>query len=156
MIDGASELRHLLAKDGPIVATGAHNALSAKLVGEAGFDAVWASGFEISATFATPDADLLTMSESLAMTRTMVGATRVPIIADCDAGYGNAVNVIRTVRQYEAAGVAGICIEDNAFPKRCSFYDGRRELATAAEHAEKIRAAKSVQESPDFVVIART
>jgi phosphoenolpyruvate phosphomutase len=156
MNGGAAALRGLLERNGPIVVTGAHNALSAKLVGEAGFDAVWASGFEISASFTVPDADILTMAESLAVTRTMVSATKVPIIADCDAGYGNAINVIRTVRQYEAAGVAGICLEDNAFPKRCSFYDGRRDLATAEEHAAKIRAAKSVQQSPDFVVIART
>jgi phosphoenolpyruvate phosphomutase len=145
-----------LDRQGPVVATGAHNALTAKLVGEAGFDAVWASGFEISATFTVPDADILTMAESLAVTQTMVGAAGVPVIADCDAGYGNAVNVIRTVRQYEAAGVAAICLEDNSFPKRCSFYDGRRDLATPEEHADKIRAAKSVQQSPDFVVIART
>lgn len=156
MRDGAAALRRLLARDGPILATGAHNALSAKLVGEAGFDAVWASGFEISATFTVPDADILTMAESLAVTRTMVGAAGVPVIADCDAGYGNAVNVIRTVRQYESAGVAAICLEDNAFPKRCSFYDGRRDLATPEDHADKVRAAKSVQQSPDFVVIART
>jgi phosphoenolpyruvate phosphomutase len=136
---------------------GAHDALSAKLAEEAGFDAVWASGFGISAVNALPDANILTMSEILDAVRRMSDAVRVPVIADCDNGFGNAINVIRTVVEYERAGVAGICIEDNVFPKRCSFYAGvRRELAPTEEHARKIRAAKAAQRDPDFVVIART
>ncbi len=150
-------LRRRLADPRPLFVAGAHNALSARLVEEAGFDAVWASGFEISASFAVPDANILTMAENLEASRQMAIAARIPVIADCDTGYGNAVNVIRTVQEYESAGVAAICIEDNVFPKRCSFYSSvKRELVSAEEHAGKIRAAKSAQRDPDFLVIART
>ncbi|MEW6300024.1 MAG: isocitrate lyase/phosphoenolpyruvate mutase family protein [Thermodesulfobacteriota bacterium] len=152
-----TRLRQLLRRPGPALVLGAHDALSAKLAEEAGFDAVWASGFGISAVNALPDANILTMSEILDAVRRMSDAVRVPVIADCDNGFGNAINVIRTVVEYERAGVAGICIEDNVFPKRCSFYAGvRRELAPTEEHARKIRAAKAAQRDPDFVVIART
>lgn len=136
---------------------GAHDALSAKLAEEAGFDAIWGSGFGISAVSALPDANILTMSETLDAIRRMVEAVRIPVIADCDNGFGNAINVIRTVAQYERAGVAGLCIEDNIFPKRCSFYAGvQRELVPVDEHARKIEAAKSARQDPDFVIIART
>lgn len=153
----ARKLRELMTRPEPILLVGAHNGLSAKLGQEAGFDAIWASGFEISASYGIPDANILTMAENLAAARMMNDATSVPIVADCDNGYGNAINVIRCVEEYERAGIAAICIEDNIFPKRCSFYAGvRRELATIEEHAGKIRAAKSAQRDADFVVIART
>ncbi|GMV39674.1 MAG: hypothetical protein AMXMBFR64_13900 [Myxococcales bacterium] len=153
----AASFRKLLASDGPIVITGAHNGISARLVEEAGFEGVWASGFEISASYALPDANILTMAENVTVAKAMNDACTIPVIADCDNGYGNAINVIRTVQEYEKAGIAGICIEDNVFPKRCSFYAGvRRELAPVAEHAGKIQAAKAAQKDPDFVVIART
>jgi len=146
-----------MSQPGPLQAAGAHNPLSAKLVEEADFDAVWASGFEISASQAVPDANILTFSENLAIARNMASAVSIPVIADCDSGYGNSVNVIRTVREYEAAGVAGICLEDNVFPKRCSFYaDSRRDLAPIEEHVGKIRAAKTAQRDPDTFIIART
>jgi phosphoenolpyruvate phosphomutase len=136
---------------------GAHDALSAKLAEEAGFDAIWASGFGISAVSALPDANVLTMSETLEAVRRMSDAVHIPVIADCDNGFGNAINVMRTVTEYERAGVAGLCIEDNIFPKRCSFYAGvRRELVPVEEHARKIQAAKAAQRDPAFVVIART
>jgi phosphoenolpyruvate phosphomutase len=136
---------------------GAHDALSAKLAEEAGFDAIWGSGFGISAASALPDANILTMSETLDAVQRMAEAVRIPVIADCDNGFGNAINVIRTVAQYERAGVAGLCIEDNIFPKRCSFYAGvQRELVPIEEHARKIQAAKAAQQDPDFVIIART
>jgi phosphoenolpyruvate phosphomutase len=97
------------------------------------------------------------MSESLAVTRVMIEASQLPVIVDADAGYGDVPNVVRSLRQYESAGAAAICMEDNLFPKRNSFYDsGRRRLASAEEHATKIRAAKDAQRSSDFVVIART
>ncbi len=152
------KLRALLRQPGTVVAVGAHDALSAKLIEAAGFPVIWASSFTISAAQrAMPDVNLLTMTESLEVARYINDAVNVPTIADCDTGYGNAVNVIRTVQEYEKAGIAGISIEDNLFPKRCSLYPGgRRELATVAEHAGKIRAAKRTQRSPDFVVIART
>ncbi len=150
-------LRRRLADPRPILVGGAHNGLSAKLVAEAGFDAVWASGFEISASYGVPDANILTMAENLEASRTMAASAPLPVIADCDTGYGNAVNVIRTVQEYESAGIAAICIEDNVFPKRCSFYSSvKRELVSIEEHAGKIRAAKSAQRDPDLMVIART
>src|SRR2546428_12906755 len=97
------------------------------------------------------------MAETLAACKGIADATKIPVIADCDNGYGNAINVMRTVAEYERAGVAGICIEDNIFPKRCSFYAGvRRVLVPTDEHARKIQAAKAAQRDPDFVVIART
>lgn len=136
---------------------GAHNPLSSRLVQEAGFDAVWASGFEISASHGVPDANILSFSENLDIARGIAGAVSIPVIADCDSGFGNAVNVVRTVREYEAAGIAAVCIEDNIFPKRCSFYSGsRRELVSPEEHAGKIRAAKAAQQDPDTLIIART
>jgi phosphoenolpyruvate phosphomutase len=153
----AATLRARLAAPSPVVIIGAHDGLSAKLGAEAGFDGIWASGFEISASYGVPDANILSMAENLHAAKMMADAVRVPIVADCDNGYGNAINVIRCVEGYEQAGIAGICIEDNIFPKRCSFYAGvKRELATVEEHAGKIRAAKRTQKSADFVVIART
>jgi phosphoenolpyruvate phosphomutase len=141
----------------PLLITGAHNALSAKLVERAGFDGVWASGFEISAAYAIPDANILTMKETLEAAKAMADVVKIPVIADCDNGFGNAVNVVRTVQEYERAGIAAICIEDNIFPKRCSFYAGvKRELTPVEEHAGKIRAAKDAQRTRDFFVIART
>jgi phosphoenolpyruvate phosphomutase len=154
----ARQLRELLRRPGAVVAVGAHDALSARLIERAGFDAVWASGFAISAAqFALPDANVLTMTENLEIIRQMSRATNLPVIADIDNGYGNAVNVMRTITEYEAAGVAAISIEDNIFPKRCSFYSGvQRELVSVEEHCGKIRAAKRAQRSADFMVIART
>ncbi len=157
MMSKAKKLRELLAQPEPIVIVGAHNGLSARIGEEAGFDGLWASGFEISASYAVPDANILTMAESLAAAKMMADVTRIPVIADCDNGFGNAINVIRCVEEYERAGIAGICIEDNVFPKRCSFYAGvKRELSAIEEHAGKIRAAKAAQRDRDFVVIART
>jgi phosphoenolpyruvate phosphomutase len=157
-MEQARQLRELLHRPGAVVAVGAHDALSARLIERAGFDAVWASGFAISAAqFALPDANVLTMTENLEVIRQMSRATNLPVIADIDNGYGNAVNVIRTITEYEAAGVAAISIEDNIFPKRCSFYPGvQRELVSVEEHCGKIRAAKRAQRSADFMVIART
>jgi phosphoenolpyruvate phosphomutase len=154
----AAKLRELIRRPGIIKTVGAHDALSAKLIEEAGFDAIWASGFGISASLkCIPDGSFLTMTEQLEVTKNIVEAVSIPVIADCDTGFGNALNVMRTVQEYEKAGIAGICIEDNVFPKRCSFYAGvRRELVSIDEHAGKVRAAKSAQAAHDFVVIART
>ncbi|MBI5854348.1 MAG: isocitrate lyase/PEP mutase family protein, partial [Nitrospirae bacterium] len=154
----ATKLRALLKKPGIIKAVGAHDALSAKLIERAGFDAIWASGFAISASLkCIPDASFIDSSEQLSVERNIAEAVSIPIIADCDTGYGNALNVKRTVNDRERAGVAAICIEDNVYPKRCSFYAGvRRELIPVEEHCGKIRAAKAAQTIPDFVVIART
>ena len=154
----ATKLRALLKRPGVIRAVGAHDALSAKLIERAGFDAIWASGFAISASLkCIPDASFIDSSEQLSVERNIAEAVSIPIIADCDTGYGNALNVKRTVNDRERAGVAAICIEDNVYPKRCSFYAGvRRELIPVEEHCGKIKAAKAAQTIPDFVVIART
>ena len=148
----------MLRRPGIIKAVGAHDALSAKLIERAGFDAIWASGFAISASLkCIPDASFITSSEQLEIERNIADAVGIPIIADCDTGYGNALNVMRTVNDRERAGVAAICIEDNVYPKRCSFYAGvRRELIPLDEHCGKIKAAKAAQTVPDFMVIART
>lgn len=153
----AKQLRELLRRPGPIVIVGAHDGLSGKIGEESGFDGLWASGFEISASYGVPDANILTMAENLHAAKTMNDVTKLPVVADCDNGYGNAINVIRCVEEYERAGIAAICIEDNIFPKRCSFYAGvKRELSSIEEHAGKIRAAKATQRDRDFAVIART
>ncbi len=156
-MDKPARLRRLLEATGPVLAAGAHNGLSARLVEEAGFHAVWASGFEISASHAVPDANILTMSEALDAARDINEACGLPVIADCDNGFGNAINVKRTVQEFEKAGIAAICIEDNEFPKRCSFYVGvRRHLVSPEEHAGKVRAAVQARTDTDFMVIART
>jgi phosphoenolpyruvate phosphomutase len=140
-----------------IVLAAVPDALSAKLAEEAGFDAIWASGFGISAVQAVPDANILTLTETLDAVRRIVDAVAIPVIADCDNGYGNAINVMRTAGEFERAGAAGICIEDNEFPKRCSFYAGvRRELVPVEEHARKVEAATAARRDPGFLVIART
>lgn len=151
------KLRELLRRDRPILTIGAHNGLSARIGERAGFDAIWASGFEISSSHAVPDANVLTLTENLEAARSINGAVDLPVIADTDSGYGNAINVQRMVRLYEDAGIAGVSIEDNTFPKRCSFYEGvTRKLASRQEHAGKIRAAVASRRDRDFLVIART
>ncbi|MBJ6363216.1 phosphoenolpyruvate mutase [Paenibacillus sp. GCM10012307] len=148
-------LRELLDSKKLIRVMGAHNGLSAKLAEQAGFDAIWASGLEISATHSVPDANILTMTENLQAAISMNQATSIPIICDCDSGYGNVNNVIRMVKEYERNGMAGICIEDKQFPKLNSFVDGPQKLTPIEEFAGKIRAAKDTQMDPNFVVIAR-
>ncbi|MDQ3666288.1 MAG: isocitrate lyase/phosphoenolpyruvate mutase family protein [Acidobacteriota bacterium] len=153
----ARHLRELLAGGKPIVIAGAHNGLSGRLVEEAGFDGIWGSSFEISGAHAIPDANILTMAENLTLTKNINDSTSIPVVADCDNGYGNAINVMRMVEEYEKAGIAGVCIEDNVFPKRCSFYSGvKRGLESVDEFVGKIRAAKHARHDKDFVIIART
>lgn len=134
---------------------GAHDGLGAKLIAEANFDAVWASGLEISASHGLPDANILTMTEYLERASEMNDASQLPVVADCDTGYGNVNNVIHLVEKYEKRGIAGICIEDKLFPKTNSFVDGRQDLASVDEFCGKIRAAKDTQKTKDFIVIAR-
>jgi phosphoenolpyruvate phosphomutase len=156
MTDQATSLRRLLQADRPVVLAGAHDALSARLVEEAAFEGVWASGFEISASRGVPDASVLTMTDMLEAAQRMAAAVEIPIVADCDGAFGNAINAIHMIRAYERAGIAGVCIEDSTFPKRCSLYDDtRRELADIDEQALKIRAACDARRTP-AVVIART
>ena len=156
-MEKAARLRRLLEGAEAVLAAGAHDGLSARLVEEAGFHAVWASGFEISASHAVPDANILTMSEALGAARDINEACGLPVVADGDNGFGNAINVRRTVQDFERAGIAALCIEDNEFPKRCSFYTGvKRQLVSIEEHAGKVRAAVQARSDPDFLVIART
>ena len=151
----AQKLRELMDRKKLVIAAGAHNALSAKLVQRNAFDAVWASGFEISTTYGLPDASILTMSELLEAARAMADAVSLPVIADCDSGFGEALNVAHMVRRYEAAGVAAVCIEDKQFPKVNSFIPDGQRLAPIDEFAGKIRTAKRTQQSADFMVVAR-
>lgn len=134
---------------------GAHNALGAKLIEKNGFDGVWASGLEISTAHMVPDANILTMTENFQAASAMNEATCLPVLCDCDTGYGNASNVIHMIKKYEAAGLAGVVIEDKRFPKVNSFVPGRQELEPMAEFMGKIEAAKNAQRSPDLMVFAR-
>ena len=153
----AKRFRELLGRPGPVVLAGAHDAISAKLVERAGFDAVWVSSFGLSAAQRSmPDANVLTMTETLEAARAINHAVGIPVIADCDNGYGNAINVMRTVTEFCEAGMAGISIEDSTFPKRCSLYPGRHELVSVEEMSGRIRAAKAACPNPDFLLIART
>lgn len=149
------KIRNLFSSRKLIRVMGAHNALSAKLVEKSGFDAVWASGLEISTSYALPDANILTMTDFFNAASSMNEAVTIPIIADCDTGFGNSNNVIHLVKKYEAAEIAAVCIEDKLFPKVNSFIPGRQELASIAEFVGKVLAAKNAQHDPDFMVIAR-
>lgn len=153
----AALLRRLIQEGrGPVLTAGAHDGLGAALAERAGYRAVWASGLEISASHAVPDTGLLGISDYLAAARIMNQACALPVIADCDTGFGNELNVAYTVQQYEAAGIAAICIEDKVFPKVNSFAGHRQKLAPVDEFSHKIRVAKATQADPDFMVIART
>lgn len=136
---------------------GAHDALCARLVEQARFDAVWASSFGIAlASQCAPDMDFLTMTETLDVVRNITRAVSLPVIVDGNSGYGDAIHVMRTVRECEDLGAAGICIEDNSFPKRCSLYDNdQRELVPVEKMVAKVRAARLAQRDPNFTVIAR-
>ncbi len=153
----STAFRKLLEERTPAVLAGAHSGISAKIVEECSFDGIWASSFEISSLFGVPDANLLSFKEIYDIVSSIRSATALPIIVDCDNGYGGPMNVIRTVKDYEALGIEGVCIEDNLFPKRCSFYESNnRGLEDARVFAKKIVAAKEAQCDPNFFVIART
>ena len=151
----AQILRKALASKPILRVVGAHNALGAKLIERNRFDGVWASGLEISTAHAVPDANILTMTEVLHAASSMNEATALPILCDCDTGYGNASNVNHLVKKYEASGIAAIVIEDKLFPKQNSFVPGRQELASIEEFKGKIEAAKNAQRGADFMVFAR-
>ena len=147
-------LRAMLNPGKPTIAMAAHNPLGAKLAQEAGFGAVWVSGFELSASYAVPDASILPMSTHLEMTRAMAEVQGLPLIADIDTGFGNAVNVAYAVPRYEAAGAAAVVIEDKTFPKDSSLrVGGRQVLVPIPEFQGKIAAAKAAS---SVLVIART
>lgn len=150
-------LRNRIFSGGLLHIMAAHSPLSARLAEEAGFDGLWASGFELSALYGLPDVSLVSMTQHLDMVRAMAGQSRLPILADIDTGFGNAINVIHAIRQYEQAGAAAVVIEDKTFPKVTSLVaDGRQDLVPLREFQGKIRAAIATRSDPDFLVIART
>lgn len=155
-IAGGARLRALLARPDPVLAPGAYDTWSARLIERAGFPAVYMTGFGVSASLAgLPDVGLLTMTEMVEQARRIVDAVSVPVIADADTGYGNPINVLRTARAFERAGVAAIHIEDQVAPKRCGHTEGK-QVIPLEEMAEKIQAAVAARRSPDFFIIART
>jgi len=152
----AALLREMLAGAGPVRAVGAHDALTARLIEQAGFEAVWASSFALSASHGVLDAGLLTMTQHLDAAEAMHAVTHIPVIADCDTGYGGPLNVAYAVQAYERRGIAALCIEDKVFPKTNSFVDAAHDLVPTEEFVLKIRAGKAAQRGDDFMLIART
>ena len=148
-------LKQLLQRKTLLVAPGCFNGLSARLVEEAGFEAAYLSGGAVARSMGIPDIGLVTMSESIERAVEVVSAIKIPIIADADTGYGNAVNLVRSVREFERAGVAAIHIEDQITPKRCGHLDGK-EVIPRAEMEMKLAAALNTRSDPDFCIIART
>jgi phosphoenolpyruvate phosphomutase len=149
-------LKARMSEEGLLIGVGARDALEARLIDRAGFDFVWSSSFDISAAHAVPDASLLSMTEYLDAARWMNEAIEIPVLADCDTGFGNVNNVVFAVQRFEDAGVAGACIEDKKFPKDTSLLaGGRQDLVSIEEFTGKIRAAVDARRSPDFVVVGR-
>ncbi len=149
-----TKLRQMLNSDQLIVAPFVLNALHAKIAESVGFQAVYMTGAGTAAERGFPDVGLLTMTEMVANAKFIAGAVDIPVVCDADTGYGNPLNVRRTVREYEAAGVAGMHIEDQLFPKKCGFFEGKHIIAQE-EAVQKIRAALDARTDPDFVIIAR-
>ena len=150
-------LKEHLASGDLVTLMSAHNPLSARLAEEAGFDGIWASGFELSAAYGVPDSSLLSFTQHLDMTRAIVEQVAAPVVADIDTGYGNAINAAHVVAAYAAAGSAAVVMEDKLFPKDTSLLaGGRQELVRIEEFQGKIEAAKSAGVERDVVVIART
>ena len=141
----------------PIVKVcGAYDVMSAKLVELYGFDAIWAGSFAISAIYNVPDASILTMTEFFTAASNMAHTCKIPIIADCDTGYGDATNVRYMVKKYENAGIAGICIEDKTFPKQNSLLEGgNNQLLSEKDFAAKILSANEAKQNEAFTIIAR-
>ena len=149
-------LRELITSKSIVRVGGAFDAMSAKLVELNNFDAVWAGSFAISATHALPDASILTMTEFLSAASSMTDACSIPIIADCDTGFGGPSNVSHLVKKYENAGIAAICIEDKIFPKQNSLLkEGKQQLLSEKDFVAKIIAGKSAKINPNFMIIAR-
>ncbi len=148
-------LRKLIAA-GTVQMPGAFNALAARAIEKAGFDALYVSGAGLSnAVFGLPDVGMISMTEAVTHARQICAAVNIPVIVDGDTGFGEAVNTARTIREMETAGVSGIHLEDQVLPKRCGHLDGK-ELITADAMSEKIRAACAARTDPDFLIIART
>jgi phosphoenolpyruvate phosphomutase len=156
MTNGADILHEKLEKNQIVRVAGAFDAMSAKLVEMNNFDAVWAGSFAISATHALPDASILTMTEFLSVASNMTDACSIPIIADCDTGFGGPSNVSHMVKKYESAGIAAVSIEDKIFPKQNSLLqNGKQELLSEKDFVAKIIAARNAKTNKNFMIIAR-
>ncbi len=152
----ATRLRELLAGDQLIVAPGVYDGISAALVGRLRFAAAYMTGAGVSASaYGLPDVGLLTLSEMAERARVLAGMLEVPLIADADTGYGSPINVVRTVREYERAGVAAIQLEDQVFPKRCGHLSGK-DVTSAELFAATLAAALDARADPETVIVART
>lgn len=155
-INAPLELRRLIEKDDLILAPGAYDPLSARMIEFTGFDVSYISGFgSAGGLLGFPDVGLMTMTEMVDNARNIAEAINIPVIADGDTGYGNQINVIRTVQEFEKAGVAGLQLEDQIFPKKCGHMTGK-QVIEESEMIEKIKAAKYAQRNKDFVIVART
>lgn len=150
-----TRLRELLTGERMLLAPFTYDGFTARIAQEAGFDAVYMSGFATSMSRGLPDVGLLTQTEMVQNAASIASVVDVPVVADADTGYGNAINVYRTVREYERAGVAGVHVEDQVAPKKCGFFEGK-QVIDMDEAAAKIRAAVEARSDDDFVVIART
>ncbi|PSF37552.1 carboxyvinyl-carboxyphosphonate phosphorylmutase [Aphanothece hegewaldii CCALA 016] len=152
----APQLRLLLTQPNILVLPGVYDCISAKLALQVGFEAIFTSGFGIAAsTLGVPDYGLLSASETLYTISKMAQAVSIPIIADLDTGYGNPLNVIRTVKDAVQQGISGIILEDQVFPKKCGHFEGK-QVISAAEHIEKIKAARYASKNENLIIVART
>lgn len=151
----ASKLRELLAGGAVVMAPGAYDGISARLIEQAGFPAVYMTGAGTSLARGYPDYGLLTLTEMVDNAAIIVRSVQIPLISDADTGYGNELNVTRTVREFESRGVAAIHIEDQVSPKRCGHLDGK-DIVSRETFSSKIRAAVAARRNPDFIIIART
>ena len=154
-MSNASKLRELLRQDGMVIAPGAYDCITARMIAQAGFSAVYMTGAGTAASLGYPDYGLVTRSEMVENAGRIAAAVTVPVIADADTGYGNELNVVRTVREYEQRGVAGIHIEDQSFPKKCGHLENK-VIIPLEDYVAKIRAAVSAKRDRDFLLIART
>ncbi|MFM9942084.1 MAG: oxaloacetate decarboxylase [Hyphomicrobiaceae bacterium] len=154
-MSGPAQLRQLIASKRMVLAPGAYDCITARLIEQAGFTAVYMTGAGTSAAHGYPDFGLVTMSEMVANARRIVDTLGIPLISDADTGYGNELNVFRTVQEFERAGVAAIHLEDQGFPKKCGHLDDK-EIIPLDDYLAKIRAASGARRSKDFMIIART
>ena len=150
----ARQLRKLLSNAGLVIAPGAYDCITARMVQQAGFSAVYMTGAGTAAMLGYPDYGLVTMSEMVENAGRIAAAVSVPVIADADTGYGNELNVVRTVREYEQRGVAGLHLEDQGFPKKCGHLENK-VVVPLEDYVAKIRAAVSARSDPDFLIIAQ-
>ncbi|MDO8671643.1 MAG: isocitrate lyase/PEP mutase family protein [Dehalococcoidia bacterium] len=151
----ATKLRNLLSSEGMVVAPFVFDALTAMVAEHVGFDALYVTGYGTAANLGMPDVGLVNMTEMVNNIRYISAATNVPLIVDADTAYGSPINVRRTVREYERAGAAALHMEDQVFPKKCGFLEGK-QVIPLDEHVQKIKAALNARLNPDFVIIART